>query len=180
MKHLVKRLTGWMLCRILAVGMLPIAGRRVQAAESKELSVDSASADWTYDGNEHTMKKYTVHYGNETIYGVEGQTEFTLSTGDKVTVSPNYNAKIRHVNENEVANSFTWTVSNENNYTKGQDKVGTLKIFPAELTITMEDRELVFNDSTQYGWNSQDTGHELVEGLANGESLMIAYTPSSR
>ncbi len=125
------------------------------------------------------MIKYAVHYGNETIYGVEGQTEFTLSTGDKVTVSPNYNAKIRHVNKNEVANSFTWTVAHEGNYKKGENKVGTLKINPAELTITMKDRVLMYNNSTQYGWNRQDTGHELVEGLAIGESLMIAYTPSS-
>ena len=34
MRHLVKKLTGWMLCIILAVGMPPMAGRKAKAEES--------------------------------------------------------------------------------------------------------------------------------------------------
>ncbi len=61
MKHLVKRLTGWLLCIILAVGMLPIAGRKAKAADIK-LWVESASADWTYDGKETSYEKSRINF----------------------------------------------------------------------------------------------------------------------
>ncbi|MBQ6214025.1 MAG: InlB B-repeat-containing protein [Oscillospiraceae bacterium] len=146
---------------------------------TKELSVASADGSWTYDGSAHTNKTYTVTFGDETIEGTEGQTEFTLSTGDKVTVTPAAAATITNVAESDVDNAFTWTVENEEFFTKGEDTVGKLTIEAAELTIAMADRTLVYNGETQTGWNRTDEGKETVTGLVKDEVVTITYTPSS-
>ena len=82
--------------------------------------------------------QYKVTYGEEVVEGTEGQTEFTLSTGDKVTVTPAAAATITHVAESDVDNAFTWTVEHESFYTKGEDTVGKLTVKPATLTIVTE------------------------------------------
>ena len=118
-------------------------------------------------------------YGTETIEGAEGQVEFTLSTGDKVTITPTEKGAngVKNVSDSG-ANSFTWTVTNENCYTKGTDTVGTLTINPVELTIVMADRTLPYTGSEQYGWSRTDEGKETVTGLVNNETVTITYTPS--
>ncbi len=100
---------------------------------TKELKVASADGEWTYDGNAHTKKTYTVTYGDETIEGTEGQTEFTLSTGDKLTVTPAEAATITNVTTGGVPNAFTWSVENEEFYTKGTDTVGTFTVNPKDV-----------------------------------------------
>ena len=81
------------------------------------LYVESVDGEWTYDSTSHDKKQYIVHFGDETIEGTEGQLEFTLSTGDKLTVVPAESAKITHVAETTVDNAFTWSVANESYYT---------------------------------------------------------------
>ena len=122
-----------------------------------------------------------MHYGDdETIVGTEGQTEFTLSTGDKLTVTPTGKGAsgVKNVSDSD-ANSYTWTVENEAGYTKGQDSTGRLSISQVELTITMADRTLPYNGETQYGWARTDEGKETVTGLVNNETVTIDYTPAS-
>ncbi|MBR0352871.1 MAG: hypothetical protein IJH53_06665, partial [Oscillospiraceae bacterium] len=152
----------------------------IEIDSTKELKVESASKDWDYDTAVHTYKVYTVMYGDEKITGTEGQTEFTLSTGDKLTVTPTEKGAngVKNVSDSG-ANSFTWTVENENCYKKGTDSVGTLTINPIDITIAMADRELPYNGETQYGWARTDDGKETVSGLVNNETVTITYTPSS-
>ena len=98
-------------------------------------------------------------YGTEVLEGTEGQTEFTLANGDKVTVTPTEKgaAGVKNVSESG-DNSFTWTVENEDSYTKGEDTIGKLTITKVDVTITMEDRTLPYNGQTQYGWSRTDEG----------------------
>ena len=147
---------------------------------SKPLSVASADKSWTYDASVHTYKVYTVTYGTETIEGTEGQTEFTLSTGDKVTVTPTEKGAngVKNVSDTGV-NSFTWEVENSGCYTKGTDNVGTLSITKADMSITIGDRELPYNGETRYGWSRTDEGKETITGLVNNETVTISYTPAS-
>ena len=155
----------------------PALGTLTVGKSSKVLKVESADGEWTYDGAAHTNKTYTVTYGDETIEGEEGQVEFTLSTGDKVTVTPDAAATITHVSESDVDNAFTWTVENEAFYTKGQDTVGKLTINPAALTITANDQEYVYNGAAQGEDNATytDDSKVTVEGL-QGEDALTSVT----
>ena len=156
------------------------AGKLTIEKDEKELKVASADGEWPYDNTVHTNKTYTVTYGEETIEGTEGQVEFTLSTGDKVTVTPTEKGAngVKNVSDSG-DNSFTWTVANEGSYTKGEDTVGTLTINKVDVTITMADRTLPYNGETQYGWSRDDEGKETVEGRVNNETVTIVYTPAS-
>ena len=108
----------------------------IEPDEEKKLAVKSADKDWPYDAETHTYQVYTVTYGDEKIEGEEGQTVFELSTGDKVTVTPADKGASGVTNVSDSGeNAFTWTVENEDNYTKGTDTAGTLSINPVRLTI---------------------------------------------
>ena len=113
-------------------------------------------------------------YGDETLTGTEGQTEFTLSTGDtgdKVTVTPTEKGADGVKNYSDAGdNAFTWTVTNDGSYVKGDDTVGTLTINKVGLTIAMADRTLPYNGETQYGWTRTDEGKETVTGLEIGRA----------
>ena len=156
------------------------AGKLTITKPEQELKVASADHTWPYDADTHTYKVYTVTYGGKVIEGTEGQTVFTLPTGDKLTITPTGKGAtgVRNVSDSG-DNSFTWKVENEDNYTKGTDTVGKLTITKAELTIVMADRELPYNGETQNGWTRDDEGKETVTGLVNNETVTIDYTPSS-
>ena len=108
-------------------------------------------------------------YGTEVLNGTEGQVEFTLSTGDKVTITPAASATITHVAESDVDNAFTWTVANEGFYTKGTDTVGKLSVTPATLTIVTE------SDSKEYDGDPL-TADGSISGFVNGETATFTVT----
>ena len=137
-----------------------------------ELSVASADGEWTYDGSAHTKKTYTVTYGTEKIEGTEGQTVFTLSTGDKLTVTPAATATITNAADSTVDNAFTWTVENESFYTKGEDTVGTLTINPKDVTISTGSAE------KKYDGTPLTESTVTIEGLVEGESVTLKATGS--
>ena len=68
----------------------------------------------------------------------EGETTAvaTLSTGDKVTITPAATATITHVAETTVDNEFTYTVDHATQYKTITKETGKLSITPATLTIT--------------------------------------------
>ena len=149
------------------------AGKLTIEKDEKELKVESASKDWDYDAGTHTYKVYTVTYGTKKIVGTEGQTVFTLSTGDKVTVTPTGKGAtgVKNVSDSG-ANCFTWTVENEGSYTKGTDKVGTLTINKAPLTITTPSGTKVYDGTPITRPNG------TVTGLVNGETATVTGTGS--
>ena len=142
-------------------------------ANTAELSVASADGEWTYDGETHTNKTYTVTFGEETLEGAEGQTEFKLSTGDILTVVPTDKGLngVKNVSDSG-ANSFTWTVENEANYTKGEDTVGTLTINPAAVTVTAKSEEFTYD-----GKAHSNAGYDVV-GLVGDDAISAVVTGS--
>ncbi len=153
-----------------------VDGKLEVTKSTKELKVESADGEWTYDASAHTNKTYTVKFGDETINGTEGQVEFTLSTGDTLTITPAATATITHVTETTVDNAFTWTVENESFYTKGTDKVGKLSITPATLTITADSNSKVYDGEalTDDGW--QDTAPVGLKGTDEVDSVTVTGT----
>ena len=126
----------------------------IEPDKDKPIAVESKSQEWPYDADTHTYKTYTVTYGNETIEGTEGQVEFTLSSGDKLTVTPTEKGAngVKNVSDSG-ANSFTWTVENE--YVKGKDKIGTLTITARQVKVNISGNTA----SVEY-----DTKEHTVEG----------------
>jgi len=116
------------------------SGKLTITQNTTTLYVESKSKSWDYTGNPHTNHEYVVHFGDAAINAMAGETTgtytATLGTGDVVTITPTSSAKVTHVSEGEVSNTFTWTMTNESYYTKGTDVVGKLKVNPAALTVT--------------------------------------------
>ena len=147
----------------------------IVADETKPLAVESLSKEWSYDNTTHTYKTYTVTYGAETLTGTEGQTEFTLSTGDKVTVTPTEKGANGVLNVSDSgANSFIWTVENESSYVKGEDTVGTLTIKPRSITMTSATDSKVYDGKALTNSTVTVTG----DGFADGEGATYNVTGS--
>lgn len=183
MKRYWKKITaiclGMLFSMAMIIGMLSVMERNAKAAAGKQrLQIVSATDDWDYDGQKHTKKKYTVKYGENTDEGYEGQTEFTLPTGDRVRIVPDDSAAVTHVWDGPKENSFTWSLENEVDYDV-TTSFGSLSISPASLTIKMEDRTIDYSGELLYGWSRSDTGKEIFEGLAYGDIVTINYTQSS-
>ena len=145
----------------------------VTVDDTKPLAVESKSQSWMYDGETHTYKMYVVTYGTETLTGTEGQVEFTLSTGDKVTVTPTLKGAdgVKNVSDSG-DNTFTWTVENESCYLKGTDKTGTLTITTRSVKMTSADDEKVY-DATAL---TNDTVTESGDGFVSGEGATYNVT----
>ncbi|MBP5489695.1 MAG: hypothetical protein J6Y10_03745 [Lachnospiraceae bacterium] len=183
MKRYWKKITaiclGMLFSMAMIIGMLSVMERNAKDAAGKQrLQIVSATDDWDYDGQKHTKKKYTVTYGENTDEGYEGQTEFTLPTGDRVRIVPDDSAAVTHVWDGPKENSFTWSLENEVDYDV-TTSFGSLSISPASLTIKMEDRTIDYSGELLYGWSRSDTDKELFYGLAPGDIGKINYTPSS-
>ena len=116
------------------------SGKLTITQNTTTLYVESKGKSWDYTGNPHTNHEYVVHFGDAAINAMAEETTgtytATLGTGDVVTITPASSAKVTHVSEGEVSNTFTWSMTNESYYTKGTDVVGKLKVNPAALTVT--------------------------------------------
>ena len=141
------------------------AGKLTIEKADKTLKITSADKSWDYDGQTHTYKVYTVTYGDEVLEGTEGQTEFTLSTGDKVTITPTEKGAdgVTTVADSG-ENSFTWAVENEDCYNAEASVPGTLTINARKVTITAKDA------SKEYDGRALTQPEFTVEGLADGDT----------
>ena len=54
---------------------------------TKFFKIESKPYSWEYDGSSHSWTQYVVTYGDTVYNGEPNQTEFTLSTGDKLTIT---------------------------------------------------------------------------------------------
>ena len=116
---------------------------------------------------------YGEESGKATLNEETGKYEYKLSTGDVVTITPAAAAKITHVAEGEVDNAFTWSVANEDYYTKGEDTVGTLTVSPATLTIVTDSGEKEY-DGTALTAGGKATFGEAETALEAGKDVTVA------
>ena len=88
MKHLVKRLTGLMLCIILAIGMLPVAGRKAKAAESGNTVFKIGDGDVNIVVNSTgTTVRGNAFTGNEIV--IEGDKDTAVDNSISIEVGEN-------------------------------------------------------------------------------------------
>ena len=149
------------------------------------LVVESSSKSWVYDGETHKYEVYTVTFGDEK-YAAESTgtyAEVTLSTGDKLTITPTTNG-VKDYTTGE-PNSFTWTVEYEDCYTKGTDVLGTLSIEKRTVTIKANDVNDEYNGSEityETAADAVSPYYSITEGtLADGQSITaITITGSGK
>ena len=145
-----------------------------------ELKVESADGEWKYDGAEHTKYEYTVTYGEEsyTVSVADGATTAvaTLANGDKVTITPAADAKVKNFSDSGTENNtFTWTVEHEAGYTKGEDTYGDLSITKRAVTLTSADGEKEY-DGTPLTKNAQTDVTVSGDGFVDGEGATYDIT----
>ena len=107
-------------------------------ANEKEITIESASETWVYDGAEHTKPVYTVTYGGQTVTASnEAGTEFPLDGSDTLKITSTATA-VKNVTTEEDANNntFTYELSYPAGYATPTTTVGTLAVTPRPITIT--------------------------------------------
>ncbi|MBR4911468.1 MAG: fibrobacter succinogenes major paralogous domain-containing protein, partial [Bacteroidales bacterium] len=118
--------------------LAPTPGTLTVTASTTALSIASATHNWTYDSYTHTDETYTVTYGDQIIEGTEGQTVFTLSTGDQITITAT-TAGVTYVSNNaENNNTFTYVLANASCYSNVTTTEGTLSISKKKIRIEGE------------------------------------------
>ncbi len=148
-------------------------GKLVVKQTEKELKIVSSTKSWEYDGKAHTDYAYTVTYGDEKYEvkvadGAETAVA-TLSTGDKVTITPKTSATITHVAETTVDNDYTYVVDHAAQFKTITAEKGTLSVTPATLTVKTESGSKVYDGKALKAPGT-------VTGFKNGENADFEVT----
>ena len=107
------------------------------------VSVESSTRRWTYDGATHVSKSYTITLGDEShevSVADDAETAVaTLSTADKVTITPTA-AGVRDYDAGySENNTFAFELENAGDYETATASFGTLSIKKAAVTIKVAD-----------------------------------------
>ncbi len=140
--------------------MTKVDGALTMVNASQAITITAADGEWTYDGEAHsnasvTLTSGTLFSGDELVATANGSVTNVLDNGRGNNPVAEY--KIMHGNEDVTAN---YVVTCE---------AGTLLIETAQVVITAQDRELVY-DGTAQGWAGYD-----MEGLI-GDDRIAAVT----
>ncbi|MBR3201431.1 MAG: InlB B-repeat-containing protein, partial [Mogibacterium sp.] len=164
--------------------------------EPLPLTITTPSADKPYDGTALTKSEgatldhsyWTENIGGEwTAAETAAPGEVTLGTGEKITFK--VTGTQTPVGTSDNTYSIEWGENKASNY-KVSATLGTLEVTAGTISITVKDKESVYNGATQKGNTLPEsitgTGKTLeneqykVEGLANGQVLKITgYTEAS-
>ena len=145
-------------------------------ADETALTIVSSTKSWEYDGTAHTDPVYTVTYGEQSgtaTKGEDGKYTYTLSTGDKIVITPADAATITHVADSSVKNAFSYTLENSTFYSNVTKTEGDLSVTPATLTVTTE------SDGKTYDGTAL-TADGSIDGFVNGETATFTVTGSQR
>ena len=137
-------------------------------ASQDELKVVSSDGTWKYDGQEHDKHEYTVTYGDEsyTVSVAEGAqiAVATLKNGDKVTITPDADAKVTDVADSgEKNNTFAYVVDNAGSYASVTAAYGDLEVTPRSVTLTSSDAEKVYDGTALTKDEVKVTGDGFAE-----------------
>ena len=150
-----------------------VPGTLVVTKSSKALVITSSTKSWTYDGGTHTDEVYTVTYGGTAVTADETGKVFTLPTGDTVTITATA-AGVKYVADTaEKNNTYTYVLTNDEQYSSKTANYGTLSITRAPLTITADSNEKEYDGTalTDDGW--QDTAPTGLQGTDAVESVTV-------
>ena len=116
---------------------------------SKQIEITSSSKNWPYDGQVHLDEAYTVTYDGVSCLANSTGKEFTLPTGDKVTITPTAVGVKDFDAAYNSNNTYTYTIDNSKQYGSVTAMTGTLSIDKCPITIKAEDKTKVYdNDLT--------------------------------
>ncbi len=126
---------------------------------SHPLEITSLGQTWTYDGNAHSYKHYTVKFADEYITGtgIVNDTVFVLPTTDTliITNAPSI------TDAGKLANTFTYTLQHDNLYVGSRDTIiDTLRVNPltgVEVTVKEHGLEMTYD-----GFEQWVTGYDLI------------------
>ncbi len=114
----------------------PEYGTLTVTKNTKAITIESSTKSWTYDGETHTDEVYTVKYGGEAVTADESGKVFTLTTGDKVTITPTA-AGVKDVADTAANNNtYTYVLENAGQYANVSATYGTLSIMKATMSIS--------------------------------------------
>nr|MCR4827153.1 InlB B-repeat-containing protein [Bacteroidales bacterium] len=139
------------------------------------LTVTTGSGSKTYDGTALTNSTANITGFVTPESGIQ-ETATVTATGSQTIVGSSDNTY-----------NIVWGTANPNNYTI-TEQLGTLTVNPAELTLTIKPRTVVYNGSEQSGYtftsvtgtgSTIETDDYFVTGLAAGDVLTVTYTPAS-
>ena len=123
------------------------------------LEIASLGQTWTYDGNAHDYKHYTVKFDNAYVTGtgIVNDTVFVLFTGDTLTITDAPSI----TNAGKLANTFTYTLQHDILYIGTRDTViDTLRVNPltgVEVTVKEHGGETTYD-----GYEQRVHGYDLV------------------
>lgn len=146
----------------------------------RKLKVQTASAEWTYDGYAHS------HAGNFTVLAYEQNSEDTgLANGQQLVAADS--TVVTDVVRDEsgevsaVNNEVTFRITDgDNDYTANYDLelvFGKLKIKPREITVATATHEWMYDDATHSDNTVIVTDGELVQGhgLDATDNVVVKY-----
>lgn len=113
------------------------------------ISISSPRGSWEYDGTDHTNRAYVVLEGNTTLTG--SNYVYTMSTGDKITITPAESAHITNYAALGAVNDFSYTITNAQSedvssfYDTPTVVKDTLWITKKAVTLTSADSTKVYD-----------------------------------
>ena len=126
---------------------------------STPLQIASLGYTWTYDGNSHQYKHYTVQFAGAYISGnaLVNDTVFALPTGDTLTITDAPSI----TDAGKLANTFSYTLQHDFQYMGIRDTVvDTLRVNPLtgiEVTVKEHGGITIYD-----GYEQRVTGYDLI------------------
>lgn len=113
------------------------------------ITISSASAEFEVDGTRHRKEVYAVTFGGDTVSADGTGKIFTLSTGDKLTITSTATG-VRVLADNaEHNNTFSYTLEHNTQYIGTRDTTfGTLKIYDSLHVVTTSIEPVTCNGYT--------------------------------
>ncbi|MCR4904584.1 MAG: S-layer homology domain-containing protein [Clostridiales bacterium] len=148
-------------------------GKLIVSKSGKVVIISSADDSKKYDGKQLTAPTYTVTYGGATVTADESGKVFTLSTGDKLTITDT--SSVVHVADTKANNNtFTYVLENADQYETVTTTYGTLTITTRSVTLTSA------TDSKEYDGKAltNDEVKETGDGFVEGEGATYDVTGS--
>ncbi len=133
-------------------------------ASTKALVIESSTKSWTYDGALHKDEVYTVKYDGTAATADSTDKVFTLSTGDKVTITTTAAGVKDYSASYDKNNTYTYVLTNADSYESVTANVGTLSIDKRSVTLTSESGEKPYDGTSLTKPTVTVTGDGFVTG----------------
>ena len=157
-----------------------VPGRLYITGNPLPLVIISNSQSFTYDRQPHTYHSYTVLYNEESM-PCTNDTNFVLSTGDRLTIHPAGPGRgITHVLESGI-NDFTYDLENSLSYVNKDTIKGTISITKRLVNLRSPNYTIVYDGVTKIP-DVSDLVDARVErsgmDFVPGEGVTCSFNPS--